>query len=52
MVNVPHPAIGSRASREHLPPLSLLAIAGPLIEGQVVEFAVDQADLVGRIGTW
>jgi len=32
MVNVPHPAIGSRASREHLPPLSLLAIAGPLID--------------------
>ena len=32
MVNVPHPAIGSRASREHLPPLSLLAIAGPLLD--------------------
>ena len=32
MVNVPHPAIGSRASRKHLPPLSLLAIAGPLID--------------------
>jgi len=31
-VNVPHPAIGSRASREHLPPLSLLAVAGPLID--------------------
>jgi anaerobic magnesium-protoporphyrin IX monomethyl ester cyclase len=32
MVNVPHPAIGSRASREHLPPLSLLAVAVPLID--------------------
>src|SRR5438309_171096 len=32
MVNVPHPAIGSRASHEHLPPLSLLAVAGPLID--------------------
>lgn len=32
MINVPHPAIGSRLSHEHLPPLSLLAIGGPLID--------------------
>jgi anaerobic magnesium-protoporphyrin IX monomethyl ester cyclase len=29
MVNLPHPAIGSRLSREHLPPLGLLASARP-----------------------
>src|SRR5437764_182664 len=37
MINLPHPAIGSRLSREHLPPLGLLAIGGPLIdEGHAV----------------
>lgn len=32
IVNVPHPAIGSRIPREQLPPLGLLAIGGPLID--------------------
>ena len=32
LINVPHPAIGSRILREHLPPLGLLAIGGPLID--------------------
>ncbi|MBB3694639.1 magnesium-protoporphyrin IX monomethyl ester anaerobic oxidative cyclase [Sphingomonas sp. BK580] len=32
LVNVPHPAIGSRIPREQLPPLGLLAIGGPLID--------------------
>jgi len=32
LVNVPHPSIGSRIPDDHLPPLGLLAIEGPLID--------------------
>ena len=32
LVNVPHPAIGSRIPKEQLPPLGLLAVGGPLID--------------------
>ncbi len=32
LVNVPHPAIGSRIPREQLPPLGLLCIGGPLLD--------------------
>ena len=32
VVNPPHTAIGSRLAGEHLPPLGLLAVAGPLID--------------------
>jgi anaerobic magnesium-protoporphyrin IX monomethyl ester cyclase len=32
LVNVPHPAIGSRIPDDHLPPLGFLAIGGPLID--------------------
>ena len=32
LINAPHPAIGSRVPHEHLPPLGLLAIGGPLID--------------------
>lgn len=32
LVNVPHPAIGSRIPKEQLPPLGLLCIGGPLID--------------------
>ena len=32
LINPPHPSIGSRIPREHLPPLGLLAVAGPLID--------------------
>lgn len=32
LINPPHTAIGSRIPREHLPPLGLLAIGGPLID--------------------
>src|SRR3989344_5093374 len=32
LVNVPHPAIGSRIPDEHLPPLGLLCVGGPLID--------------------
>src|SRR6516225_4567123 len=33
LFNPPHPAIGSRIPREHLPPLGLLSIGGPLLDG-------------------
>ncbi len=37
LVNVPHPAIGSRIPDDHLPPLGLLSVGGPLIDdGHVV----------------
>lgn len=32
LLNPPHPSIGSRIPVEHLPPLGLLAIGGPLID--------------------
>ncbi len=32
LVNPPHPAIGSRIPSEHLPPLGLLCLGGPLID--------------------
>ncbi|NEX92146.1 magnesium-protoporphyrin IX monomethyl ester anaerobic oxidative cyclase [Caulobacter sp. 17J65-9] len=32
LVNVPHPAIGSRIPREQLPPFGLLCVGGPLID--------------------
>lgn len=38
LVNVPHPAIGSRIPKEQLPPFGLLCIGGPLIDdGHEVE---------------
>ncbi|MBX2853650.1 MAG: magnesium-protoporphyrin IX monomethyl ester anaerobic oxidative cyclase [Rhodobacteraceae bacterium] len=32
LVNIPHPAIGSRIPDDHLPPLGLLAVGGPLLD--------------------
>jgi radical SAM superfamily enzyme YgiQ (UPF0313 family) len=32
LINPPHPSIGSRLPKEHLPPLGLLAIGGPLLD--------------------
>lgn len=32
LLNPPHTAIGSRIPREHLPPLGLLSVGGPLID--------------------
>ncbi|MGY4316898.1 magnesium-protoporphyrin IX monomethyl ester anaerobic oxidative cyclase [Bradyrhizobium sp. JR3.5] len=32
LINVPHPAIGSRIPDDHLPPFGLLSIGGPLID--------------------
>lgn len=32
LINPPHPSIGSRIPREHLPPLGLLAVGGPLVD--------------------
>jgi len=38
LLNPPHPSIGSRIPREHLPPLGLLSLGGPLIDaGHEVE---------------
>jgi anaerobic magnesium-protoporphyrin IX monomethyl ester cyclase len=33
LINPPHPSIGSRIPREQLPPLGLLSVGGPLIDG-------------------
>ncbi len=33
LINPPHPSIGSRIPREHLPPLGLLSLGGPLLDG-------------------
>ncbi|GAB6845207.1 anaerobic magnesium-protoporphyrin IX monomethyl ester cyclase [Methylorubrum rhodinum] len=56
LVNVPHPAIGSRIPDDHLPPLGLLAIGGPLIDdGHTVSLVDGEfgpmplAELVARI---
>lgn len=56
LVNVPHPAIGSRIPDDHLPPLGLLAIGGPLIDdGHTVSLIDGEfgpmpiSDLVARI---
>lgn len=32
LINIPHPAIGSRIPKEQLPPLGLLAVGGPLLD--------------------
>lgn len=32
LIHPPHPSIGSRIPREHLPPLGLLAVGGPLLD--------------------
>lgn len=45
LINPPHPAIGSRIPHEHLPPLGLLAIGGPLIDAGHEVFLLD-ADLL------
>lgn len=34
IINPPHESIGSRMPKEHLPPLGLLSIAGPLIDAE------------------
>lgn len=34
LINPPHPSIGSRMPREHLPPLGLLCIGGPLLDAK------------------
>lgn len=59
LINVPHPAIGSRIPDDHLPPLGLLAVGGPLIDdGHEVrlidgEFGpMPVADLVAEAARW
>ena len=34
LINPPHPSIGSRIPCEHLPPLGLLSVGGPLIDAR------------------
>lgn len=41
LLNPPHTAIGSRIPKEHLPPLGLLSVAGPLLDAG---FAVELLD--------
>lgn len=41
LVNVPHPAIGSRIPDDHLPPLGLLCVGGALIDDGHEVFLVD-----------
>jgi anaerobic magnesium-protoporphyrin IX monomethyl ester cyclase len=41
LVNVPHPAIGSRIPDDHLPPLGLLAIGGPLLDDGHIVHLID-----------
>jgi anaerobic magnesium-protoporphyrin IX monomethyl ester cyclase len=41
LINPPHTAIGSRVPKEHLPPLGLLSVGGPLIDAG---FAVSLLD--------
>jgi anaerobic magnesium-protoporphyrin IX monomethyl ester cyclase len=52
LLNVPHPSIGSRIPDDHLPPLGLLSIGGPLIDdGHEVRLL--DADLqAGREPLW
>lgn len=41
LLNPPHTAIGSRIPREHLPPLGLLSIGGPLLDAGFTVHLVD-----------
>lgn len=41
LVNVAHPSIGSRLAGDHLPPLGLLAIGGPLLDDGHNVFLID-----------
>ena len=59
LVNVPHPSIGSRIPDDHLPPLGLLSVGGPLIDdGHEVrlldaEFGpMPTGDIVADIVAW
>ncbi len=59
LINVPHPAIGSRIPDDHLPPLGLLAIGGPLIDdGHELKLIDGEfgpmtiADIVGAALSW
>ncbi|MCG8577045.1 MAG: magnesium-protoporphyrin IX monomethyl ester anaerobic oxidative cyclase [Flavobacteriales bacterium] len=47
LLNPPHPAIGSRMPKEHLPPLGLLSIGGPLIDAghEVVLLDADYSNM-------
>ena len=59
IINPPHPSIGSRIPREHLPPLGLLSLGGPLLDaGHTVrlldaEFGpMPVADILAEVKLW
>lgn len=59
LLNPPHPAIGSRIPREHLPPLGLLSLGGPLLDaGHTVKLLdaelgpVPLAEIVREVLAW
>jgi anaerobic magnesium-protoporphyrin IX monomethyl ester cyclase len=41
LINPPHTAIGSRIPKEHLPPLGLLSVGGPLIDADFTVRLID-----------
>jgi anaerobic magnesium-protoporphyrin IX monomethyl ester cyclase len=41
LINVPHPSIGSRIPDDHLPPLGLLSVGGPLLDDGHEVFLLD-----------
>ena len=56
LINPPHTAIGSRVPDDHLPPLGLLSIGGPLIDaGHRVRLLAQSGkdfDLSGYVRFW
>jgi anaerobic magnesium-protoporphyrin IX monomethyl ester cyclase len=59
LLNVPHPSIGSRIPDDHLPPLGLLAIGGPLLDaGHEVTLLdaelgpLDDREILARVGAF
>ncbi len=57
LINPPHTAIGSRIPDDHLPPLGLLSVAGPLIDDGHAVRLIDAefgpmtiSEIVGQIG--
>ncbi len=48
LINVPHPSIGSRIPDDHLPPLGLLAIGGPLLDAGHEVQLLDADRMAGR----
>ena len=59
LINIPHPAIGSRIPKEQLPPLGLLTVGGPLIDAGFTVRLIDgergpmkEADILAQAVAW